>query len=74
MDGPLIRAQGKLAALMAGVLENAGIMPTEEFGDLLALFAATVAETEPQEGEILALWAATVLGNMPSRRPWPASN
>ncbi|MGC1302451.1 MAG: hypothetical protein WA840_08755 [Caulobacteraceae bacterium] len=63
MDGPLIRAQGKLAALFASVLESAGIITADEFGDLLALFAATVAEASPQEGEILALWAATILGN-----------
>jgi hypothetical protein len=63
VDGALIRAQGKLAALFTSVLESAGIITTDEFGDLLALFAATVAEANPQEGEILALWAATILGD-----------
>lgn len=35
-------------------------MTARDFGELLALFAATVAETDAAEGAVLARWADAV--------------
>jgi hypothetical protein len=67
MDRASIVAHGTLLALLASVLEAAGITTRDEFARLLSLFAATVAETEPDEGEILALWAATIGSTQPTK-------
>lgn len=60
MDRSLVVAHGKLVALIASVLQAAGVVAADEFARLLGVLAATVAETESEEGEILALWAASV--------------
>lgn len=60
MDRPLVAAHGKLVALLASILQGAGVTTTEEFARLLSVYAAVVSETEPAEGEILSLWAETV--------------
>nr|WP_316629447.1 hypothetical protein [uncultured Brevundimonas sp.] len=67
MDRPLVVAHGKLVALVASVLQGAGVTTTDEFSRLLAIYAATVSETEPAEGEILALWAQTISEMLPPK-------
>jgi hypothetical protein len=57
-DGDLVRAQGKLILFLASLLQRANIVDMAEFGRLLSVYAAAVAETEPVEGGILATWAA----------------
>ena len=59
-DIAVIRAQGKAVAMLAAVLASANVTPMKEFGDLLAVFAVTVSETDPEEGQILAYWASIV--------------
>ncbi len=67
MDRALIVAHGKLVALLASVLQAAGVATADEFARLLGVFAATVAETESEEGEILAVWAATIRTMQPAK-------
>jgi hypothetical protein len=54
----LIRAQGKLIALIVNLLESGGALSAKEFAAKLGLFAVVVGESAPEEGEILAFWAA----------------
>ena len=68
MDCALVSAHGKMVALVASVLQAAGVTTTDEFANLLGLLAVTVGETDPQEGEILALWSATVAAILPPPR------
>ena len=56
--GELMRAQGRFVLFVASLLQGSEIVKRDEFGRLLAVFAATVRETEPAEGDILAEWAA----------------
>jgi hypothetical protein len=65
-DLTLMRAQGKVVALIAAMLQGAGIQPMDEFANLLGLFAATVAEDDEDEGHILAYWAALVRDGVPA--------
>lgn len=65
MDRPLVIAHGKLVALLASVLQGAGVTTTTEFARLLALYAEVVGETEPAEAEILSLWAQTIREMLP---------
>jgi len=67
LDRALIVAHGKLVALLANVLQAAGVITADEFARLLGVFAATVAETESEEGEILAVWAATIRTMQPAK-------
>ena len=60
MDRQLILATGKAMALIGAMLERGGIGTAEEFGGLLAVFAVTVAEDEPEQGDILAVWASII--------------
>ena len=60
MDRQLILATGKAMALVAAMLQRGGIVTAEEFGGLLAVFAVTVAEDEPEQGDILAVWASII--------------
>ena len=60
MDRTLILAQGKALALLAAMLQRGGIIDASEFGNLLGIYAVTVAETEPDQGDILAVWAGIV--------------
>ena len=60
MDRQLILATGKAMALIGAMLERGGIVTAEEFGGLLAVFAVTVAEAEPEQGDILAVWAGII--------------
>ena len=60
MDRQLILATGKAMALIGAMLERGGIVTAEEFGGLLAVFAVTVAEDEPEQGDILAVWASII--------------
>ena len=60
MDRQLILATGKAMALVAAMLQRGGIVTAEVFGGLLAVFAVTVAEDEPEEGDILAVWASII--------------
>ena len=54
----LVGAQGKLVVFIASLLQRAGVARMDEFGELLAIFADTVADTEPGEAAILQRWAA----------------
>lgn len=54
----LIRAQGKLIALVVNLLESGSAISAKEFAAKLGLFAVVVGESTPEEGEILAFWAA----------------
>lgn len=56
----LAGAQGKLVVFLAALLERSNIASSAEFGQLLAVFADTVAESDPGEGAILSRWAAAV--------------
>lgn len=56
----LAGAQGKFAMFVASLLQRAGVAPMEEFAELLAMFAETVADTDPGEAAILSQWAATI--------------
>ncbi len=67
MDRSLVVAHGKLVALIVSVLQAAGVVTADEFARLLGIFAASVAETESEEGEILALWAATIRTMQPAK-------
>ena len=62
----LAGAQGKLVLFLASVLERAGGPARDEFGRLLAVFAESVAETNPGEGAILAGWADLIAGAGPN--------
>ena len=58
----LASAQGKFAVFVASLLQRAGVAPMGEFAELLAIFADTVADTDPDEALILKSWAATIRG------------
>jgi hypothetical protein len=60
MDTALIGAQGAALALVAAMLQRAGVVPAEEFGQMLGILAVTTSEVEPEEGDILAVWAGIV--------------
>jgi hypothetical protein len=60
MNDAALLAQGKALALIAAMLQRSGVISTDEFGDILGLFAVTVGEDAPDEGAILALWAGIV--------------
>jgi hypothetical protein len=59
----LVGAQGKLVVFIASLLQRAGVARIDEFGELLTVFADTVAETEPGEAAILRQWASALRGN-----------
>jgi hypothetical protein len=59
----LVGAQGKMVVFIASLLQRAGVARMDEFGELLTVFADTVAETEPGEGAILRHWASALRGN-----------
>jgi len=61
----LIGAQGKLVVFLAVLLQRSNIVSTAEFGQLLAVFAETVAEADPGEGDILSGWATAVKAMAP---------
>ena len=61
IDDPL-GTQGKFVIFIASMMQRAGVASMNEFGELLSLYAATVADTDPREAEILKEWAATVCG------------
>lgn len=63
MEKALIEAQGVALALVAAMMQRAGIVPAEEFGQLLGILAVTTAETDPDQGDILGVWAAIVKEN-----------
>jgi hypothetical protein len=65
MDRALVSAHGKLVAVVASVLQGAGVTTTDEFARLLRIFSETVGEDDPNEAEILALWADTVAAMLP---------
>lgn len=65
----LAGAQGKFAVFMASLFQRAGVASMSEFAELLAVFAATVAETDPEEAVILKAWAATIRGTTESSPP-----
>lgn len=67
MDRALVCAHGKMVALVASVLHASGVTRTDEFARLLAVFAETVREDDPQEAEILELWADTVAAMLPPK-------
>ena len=58
----LAGAQGKLVLFIASLFQRAGIATTGVFGELLKVYAASVAETDPGQGEILLEWAAAISG------------
>jgi hypothetical protein len=64
-DG-LAGAQGKLVVFLAALLQRSNIVSSVEFGQLLAVFADTVAEDDPGEGEILSRWATAVKAMAPN--------
>jgi len=55
-------SQGKFAIFMASLFQRAGVASMQEFAELLAIFADTVADTEPEEAAMLAGWASTIRG------------
>jgi hypothetical protein len=61
-------ALGKLVAFLASILQRAEILKAEEFADLLAVFAATVAEANAREGVVLAGWAMIIKQGISSER------
>ena len=65
MDRSLITAHGKVVAVVASVLQAAGVTTTDEFARLLQTFAQVVDEDDPQEAEILAQWADTIAAMLP---------
>lgn len=65
MDRSLITAHGKFVAVVASVLQAAGVTTTDEFARLLQTFAQVVDEDDPQEAEILAQWADTIAAMLP---------
>lgn len=69
MDRALVTSHGKFVAVVASVLQAAGVTTTGEFAELLRVFAQTVGEDNPQEAEILALWADTVAAMLPPKPP-----
>ena len=64
-------ATGKALALFAAVLERGGVATTAEVGDLLGVFAVTVAADDPDEGDILAVWASIIKEAGEGRDPQP---
>jgi hypothetical protein len=56
----LARAQGSLLAFLGAMLERADVMKRAELAALLAVFAETTVETDPEQGQILAGWAQAV--------------
>ena len=56
----LVGAQAKFVAFVASLLQRQGVISAAEFAELLAVFAASVASTDPQEGQLLAGWADEV--------------
>jgi hypothetical protein len=62
----LAAAQGKLVVFLAAVLQRSNIVSSSEFGQLLGVFADTVAEAEPGAGNILGGWASAVKAMAPS--------
>jgi hypothetical protein len=56
----LAGAQGQFALFIASLLQRAGVATMAEFGQLLAVYAAAVAETSPGQAAILASWASNV--------------
>jgi hypothetical protein len=60
MDRAALLAQGKVLALIAALLQRAGVVSAEEFGNLLGIFAVTASEDDAEQGDILAVWAAIV--------------
>ena len=56
----LVGAQGKFVIFIASLMQRAGVASMDEFGELLSLYAATVADTDPAEAEILKGWASTI--------------
>jgi hypothetical protein len=65
MDRALVTAHGKFVAVVASVLQAAGVTTTREFASLLRVFAETVGEDDPREAEILSIWADTVTAMFP---------
>ena len=62
----LAGAQGKFAVFVASLFQRAGVASMQEFGELLAVFAETVGDTDPDEAAILKGWAATIQGTRAS--------
>ena len=56
----LVGAQGKFVIFIASLLQRADVASMQEFGKLLSLYAATVADTDPGEAAILKRWAAAI--------------
>ena len=56
----LAGAQGKFAIFIASLLQRADVASMREFGELLRLYASTVADTDPGEAATLRGWAATI--------------
>jgi hypothetical protein len=67
MNRAALLAQGKALALIAALLQRAGVVPVEEFGALLGVFAVTVSEDDPDQGDILAAWASIVKDSASAR-------
>jgi len=59
-------AQGKFALFVASLFQRAGLASMQEFGELLAVFADTLADTDPDEAAILKGWAASIQGLPPT--------
>ncbi len=59
-DPAIVRAHGQLVALMAVILDRAGVAPVGEFAQMMTLYAKSIASAEPVEGAILSVWADVV--------------
>ena len=56
----LAGAQGKFAVFIASLFQRTGVATMQELAEPLALFASTLADTDPEEAAILDKWAALV--------------
>jgi hypothetical protein len=58
--GDVAGAQAKFVVFLASLLQRADLVKMDEFARLLAVFADSVAETDPGQARLLSDWAAVV--------------
>lgn len=59
-DPALVRAIGGALAVIAMLLSRAAITSTDEFANVLSIYATVSAEEHPAEGLALAYWAGVL--------------
>ena len=60
MDHPLIGATGRALALIAALLQRAGVATPEQFADLLGALAGASSAEEPVQHQALTSWSEIV--------------